>query len=76
MAATITIRLTDEAKEKLEVIGKALDRSRSYLIQHAVEDLIAQYEWQLREIEEGIKDADAGRFLRHEDLLKKWRAKV
>ncbi|MBN2654633.1 MAG: ribbon-helix-helix protein, CopG family [Nitrospirae bacterium] len=75
-ASTITVRLSDETKEKLEAIAKSLDRSRSYLIQNAVEDLIAQYEWQLQEIEAGIKDADKGKFIEHADLLKHWRQKA
>jgi predicted transcriptional regulator len=75
-ASTITVRLTDEVKTKLEMIAKALDRPRSYLIQHAIEDLITQYEWQLREIEAGIKDADEGNFIEHEDLLNHWKAKT
>ena len=48
-ASIITVRLTDEVKEKLETIAKSMDRSRSYLIQQAVEDLIRQYDWQLRD---------------------------
>ena len=75
-ASIITVRLTDEVKEKLETIAKSMDRSRSYLIQQAVEDLIRQYDWQLREIEAGIKDAKEGKFIEHDDLLKYWRKKA
>ncbi|MDA8089011.1 MAG: ribbon-helix-helix protein, CopG family [Nitrospiraceae bacterium] len=75
-ASTITVRLTDEVREKLETIAKSMDRSRSYLIQQAVEDLIRQYDWQLREIEAGIKDAREGKFIEHDALLKYWSAKV
>lgn len=75
-ASTITVRLSDEVVSKLETIARSLDRSRSYLIQQAVEDLIAQYEWQLREIEVGIKDAEEGKFIAHSDLLKYWRKKA
>jgi predicted transcriptional regulator len=75
-AATITIRMDEEKRRKLETIAKFMDRSRSYLIQQAVDDLIAQYEWQLREIEEGIKDADEGKLIDHDVLLNKWRAKL
>lgn len=49
-AATITIRMDDEKRRKPETIAKFPDRSRSSLIQQAVDDLIAQHEWQLREI--------------------------
>ena len=75
-SSTITVRLADEVREKLEAIAKSLDRSRSYLIQQAVEDLVRQYEWQLREIEAGLKDAKEGKFIRHDDLLKYWSAKL
>ncbi|HAM51476.1 MAG TPA: hypothetical protein DCP92_12595 [Nitrospiraceae bacterium] len=75
-SSTITIRIDDETKRKLETIAKLMDRSRSYLIHQAVEDLIAQYEWQLREIEEGIRDADEGRLVDHDALLRKWRSKL
>ncbi len=75
-SGTITIRMDDETRRKLEIIATSMDRPRSYLINQAVHELIAQYEWQLREIDEGIEDANAGRLIDHDVLLDKWRVKL
>ena len=50
-------------------IAEALDRSKSWVIEQAVADFVSLQEWQLAAIEEGIRDADAGRVVAHEDVV-------
>ena len=59
---TICFRLETEKKEKLDAIAAALDRDRSYLLNEAIDAYLEVHQWQIRHIQEGIRQADAGEF--------------
>ena len=40
----------------------ALDRDRSYLLNEAIDAYLEVHQWQIRHIQEGIREADAGEF--------------
>lgn len=59
---TITFRLAaDEAKE-LDAVAASLDRDRSWVLTEAVRAYLELHRWQVRHIQEGIRQADAGIF--------------
>ena len=68
---TFTVRVPINVKRRLDKLAKATRRTRSWLAADAVAGYVEQQHWQLVEIEEGIKDADAGRIVPHEDV-KRW----
>ena len=72
MKEVMTIRLDSETKNKLEELAKATARSKSYLATEAIRDYIQINEWQIRAIREGIRQADAGELIPHEEIVEKW----
>jgi len=68
---TLTMRIDDKTKHRLEKLAKSTSRTKSYLITHAIKDYLEVNEWQVQEIKKGIKEADAGHLINHEDVLKK-----
>ena len=73
--ATVTVRLPLEVKERLDRLAGATERSRSWLAQDAIASYVDREEWQIREIEAGVRDADAGDFASPEELeafMEKW----
>ena len=76
MSTTMTIRLEDEVKERLDRLAEATDRSKSFLAAEAVRTFIENNEWQIAEIQSAIKEADAGDFAADRDvekLARKWK---
>ena len=59
---TITVRLTNEVKEKLDELARGTRRSRSFLAAEAINDYVTLNGWQVAEIEAAIGEADAGDF--------------
>ncbi|GLS17163.1 hypothetical protein GCM10007874_01780 [Labrys miyagiensis] len=57
-----TVRIPDDAAEKLDSLAAKLDRSRSYVAAKAIEEFIARENWQLAEIEAGLIEARRGDF--------------
>ena len=75
MSTTMTIRLDDELKQRLEQLAEATQRSKSFLAAEALRDYVALNEWQLQEISAALKEADAGDFASDEAVsqtLRKW----
>ncbi len=77
MATTqvISLRVPNELNVKLDHLVKATKRNKADLLLHWVEDAILLEEWQLQELEYGIKEADAGIFASHDEVdrvLTKW----
>lgn len=76
MSTTMTIRLEDEVKDRLDRLADSTNRSKSYLAAEAIRAFVEINEWQVAEIRAAIKEADAGEFASEKDvaaLAKKWK---
>jgi len=76
MSTTMTVRLEDDIKDRLEVLAEATQRSKSFLAAEAIRSYVENNEWQIGEIQAAIKEADAGDFANDKDvaaLAKKWK---
>ena len=67
---TISFRLDSDKVDALDVLAKALDRDRTYLLNEAVEAYLDVQQWQLEHIKVSIKQADAGRLIDHAEVRK------
>jgi RHH-type rel operon transcriptional repressor/antitoxin RelB len=75
MSATMTIRLDDALKERLEKLASATHRSKSFLAAEAVKEFVELNEWQIQEIQAAMIEADKGEFAADSDveqLRAKW----
>jgi predicted transcriptional regulator len=67
--APVSVRLNAGLNERVSAVARALDRPKSWVIEQAVQDFVAVQEWQLAAIDEGLRAADAGRVIAHEDVV-------
>jgi RHH-type transcriptional regulator, rel operon repressor / antitoxin RelB len=73
MAYTITsVRLSDAVRQKIDSLAHATGRSKSFLIQEAVEQYIANEAWQVAQIEEGLQADDAGEHVAAAEMEAFW----
>jgi predicted transcriptional regulator len=68
-SAPVSVRLDPSLNDRVAAVATALDRPKSWVIEQAVLDFVAMQEWQLAAIDEGIRAADAGRVIAHEDVV-------
>jgi len=76
MSTTMTVRLEDDVKDRLDVLAEATQRSKSFLAAEAIRAYVENNEWQIGEIQAAIMEADAGDFASDSDvaaLAKKWK---
>lgn len=76
MSTTMTVRLEDEVKDRLDVLAEATQRSKSFLAAEAIRVYVESNEWQIGETQAALKEADAGDFASAKDvaaLARKWK---
>lgn len=78
MSATLTLRLDDAVKNKLEKLAESTHRSRSFLAAEAIKAYVDSNEWQIAEIHQALQEADAGDFASDAEvaaMFGKWKTK-
>jgi RHH-type rel operon transcriptional repressor/antitoxin RelB len=68
MSTTMTVRLDDDVKDRLEQLAASTQRSESFLAAEAIRQFVENNEWQIAEIHAALKEADAGDFASDEEL--------
>ena len=72
----VSFKLESNTKQRLEALAAATRRTRTFVLEEAVNQYLNLNEWQLKSIEAGLEDAKAGRVIDSETLLKKWEKRV
>ena len=57
-----TVRSDSKKVKQLDKLASQMDRSRNYLVNQAIDQLLEIHSWQIDRTKEGIKAADEGRF--------------
>jgi len=71
--STMTLRVSDELKAKLDRYAQLTGRSMSYVAATAVEEYLSWRVPQLEDLEHAIKGADAGKFASPEEVERVFR---
>ncbi len=67
-ARTINVRLPEALYKQIEELAKATARTKSFLAIDALTNYVQSESWQIRDIQEGIQEADAGEFASHQQV--------
>jgi predicted transcriptional regulator len=76
MSTTITIRLEEEVKDRLDRLAESTQRSKSFLAAEAIREFVESNEWQIAETRAALQEANAGDFVSERDVEKlaiKWK---
>ena len=65
---TLTVELPVEVKERLDALAETTSSSTSRLATDAIQLFVDLQEWQVEEIREGLREADAGEFASDEEV--------
>jgi RHH-type transcriptional regulator, rel operon repressor / antitoxin RelB len=69
-SAVLTLRVDTKTKNKLDKLAEATKRSKSFLAAEAIERYLEVEAWQIKEIKQAIKEADAGDFVSDAEFAK------
>lgn len=76
MKNVMTIRIDQETRQRLDRMAQATARTRSFLVADAIQEYLSLNEWQVEAIQEGVRQADAGRLVSHGEVRKHWEARL
>ena len=65
-----SVRADTKKVKQLDKIAKQQDRSRNYMVNQAIDQLLELHTWQNERIKEGISAADQGRFASDADMAR------
>lgn len=74
-SATMTVRLDNKLKIRLEKLAEATHRSKSFLAVEAISDYVKLHEWQISEIKKAIREANSGELIDHNMVVRYWENK-
>jgi len=69
---TTTIRMDGRTLKRVDGIAQTMSRSRTWVINRAVERYLDYEEWFVAEVERGLKGARAGQVVEHQAVVKAW----
>jgi RHH-type transcriptional regulator, rel operon repressor / antitoxin RelB len=75
MTETLSIRIDSETKRRLDLLARRSRRSKSFLAAEAIAAYVQTEEWQLGEIQAGLRDLDGADVVSHQKVatwLKSW----
>jgi predicted transcriptional regulator len=67
-SSVLTLRVSNKTKTKLNKLAEATQRSKSYLAAEAIERYLEVEAWQIKEIQQAIKEANIGDFVRDDEF--------
>lgn len=65
---TVSFRIEESKKRRIDDLASLRERDRSYLINEALDAYLDLMDWQLAHIEEGVRQAEAGEFASEDEV--------
>lgn len=77
-AASLTVRVKPDTRSRIETLARATHRSKSYVIEEALEQYLDVNEWQVKGIQDALIEADSNEaiFVDHDEVLAQREAKL
>ncbi|MDO9264224.1 MAG: CopG family ribbon-helix-helix protein [Desulfosalsimonadaceae bacterium] len=65
---TTTVRINDDILGRIDGLATTLSRSRSWIINQAIERFIDYEEWFVQEVTDGLKEIDQGKIATDDEV--------
>ncbi len=64
----LSLRISEQKAREIETLAKATDRSKSWLLEQALDAYLETQSWQVARIERGLAELDRGEGVAHEEV--------
>lgn len=72
----ISLRLERKKIDALDRIARSMSSSRNHLLASAVENYLDLHRWQVEQVQEGLREARAGKLIDHAVVVRRMRMKI
>ena len=75
---TMTVRMSHETKNRLTQLAEATNRTKSYIIDHAISDYLSAHEWHVVETKKALDYAENpdAEWFDHQSIKSMWTKKL
>lgn len=70
---TTTVQVEDEVLDRVDGLARTLNRSRSWVINEALDRFLDYEEWFIQEVQNGLEEAERGELASHEEAVARFR---
>ncbi len=74
MSETLSIRIDAKTKRRLDALARRSRQTKSFLAAEAISAYLEAEEWQFGEVQEGIRQLDAGEGVPHDKVARRLRS--
>ena len=76
MAEAITVCIDDDLNRQLENFADRTSLSKTGIVVEAIKDYLSSQSWHTKAILEGLRQAEIGQTVPHEEVRRKWEKKL
>ena len=72
MSEQFSLRLPKGTKDRLQKLADATGRTKAFLAQDAIEKYLELESWQIKAIQDGLKEIDEGKVIPYKEIKEEW----
>lgn len=72
----VSFKIPASTKNRIEQLAVATRRTKTFVIEEALNQYLALNEWQLKSIQDGLRDLEDGKVISHEKMIELWEGKI
>ncbi len=72
----VSFKIPASTKNRIEQLAVATRRTKTFVIEEALNQYLALNEWQLKSIQDGLRDLEDGKVISHEKMIELWEEKI
>ena len=72
----VSFKIPASTKNRIEQLALATRRTKTFVIEEAIDQYLALNEWQLKSIQDGLRDLEEGKVISQEKMIEHWEEKI
>ncbi len=72
----VSFKIPASTKNRIAQLAVATRRTKTFVIEEALDQYLALNEWQLKSIQDGLRDLEDGKVISQEKMIEHWEGKI
>jgi RHH-type transcriptional regulator, rel operon repressor / antitoxin RelB len=72
----VSFKIAASTKNRIEQLAVATRRTKTFVIEEAINHYLALNEWQIESIQDGLRDLEEGNVMSQESMIELWERKI
>jgi len=72
----VSFKIPVSTKNRIEQLAAATRRTKTFVIEEAIDHYLALNEWQIKSIQDALRDLEEGKVISQEKMIEHWEGKI